>query len=306
MKRILFALLLAFMPTLALAGTPSYTGNVNIPASGSLKLLAGGTGCALVTLGAVSAGNCPVGTAVFAAGTNITITGSNPYTINCPNCAQTTGATFTGAVTFSSTATFNALLTASAGITSSSTSVPITIGTTGNYSPGIKFGTAGGFSTLATSASSLGTCNISASGMGLFNISGVLIDAWDLAGNQCSSGTIYYTSSRYTKQNIHAADIDGLAVFRDVNFNLAWEYLPKYGDPHQVRYGPMAEDLPAFISGPKRDRIDLEALVVAEGVAIHQLDVEQTILLCIVAGLGFWLLLVSFGLALVWNDRDRS
>ena len=291
-RKLLAMLVLAFIPHLVMAAAPTYTGNVNIPVGGNLTLLSGGTGCALVTLGQVSGGICPAGTAVFSAGTNITITGSNPYTINCPNCAQLTNTpqTFAGTLTFSNTTTFSSLLTGTAGATFSSSSVPVKVGASGAYtSGGVALGTTGGFAQLTTTSSSIATCAIVGNELALQNPAGSLVDTFDTSGNLCSLGTQYYVSSKSEKRDIRPAWINGLLTIDRADFNLSWEYKRALGVGDQVHYGPMAESLPTFISGPNHGRIDIQALLTTEAVAIQELS-------ALVAMLFVWCLALTIAL----------
>lgn len=299
-----FAALVVLAPLPAEAATTVYTGSLVVPVGNSITLTGAAAGCALVNSSSiVYQGSCPVGTAAFSGTSPIVITGTNPYTISCPTCLSTAGGTVSGNVTFSGTttfsgaATFNTLPTSTVGITNSSTSVAITSGASGSYSAGFKIGSgAGGFTQLSTTNTALGTCGVAGTALAI-SASGTLVTTDDTSGNLCTIGAIYYTSARDTKQNIRRAGIDGLAVLRGADFDLAWEYLPQYGDPHQTRYGPMADDLPSYISGPKHDRVDLEALVVTEGIAIKQLDAREkelsaAVLLLLILCLG---LLASLG-----------
>lgn len=294
MRRLLLALALVLVPLPAFAATTVYTGSLVVPTGGTITQSSGGTGCVLATLGIYSIGNCPVGTASFVAGTNITITGSNPYTIACPLCFLTTGGMISGAVTFSNPTTFNALPTSSVGLTNTSTSIPVTSGASGVYSKGFAIGNgASSFTYLGTTASTLATCNIPGSALAV-TVGSTLTTTIDASGNICTIGTMYYTSARFTKQNIRAGGFNGLQVVRAVNADLAWEYQAKYGDSHQTRYGPMADDLPSYISGPKHERIDLEAVVWTEWDAIARLDSEVQDMRIAGFGLTIWCLVLTF------------
>jgi hypothetical protein len=293
MRTLLALLALLLLPAPALAAATVYTGSLVVPVGGTITQASGGTGCVVATAGLYGIGICPTGTASFIAGTNITITGSNPYTINCPLCFQTTGGTITGATIFSNTTTFNGLLTSSVGITNSSATVPVTSGASAAYSKGFAIGNgAGTFSYLGTTASSLGTCSVAGTGLAL-TVGTTLTSAIDASGNLCTIGTIYYTSARYTKSNIRSADMHGLDVVRSVNANLAWNYKAQYGNPTQTRYGPMADDLPAYISGPNHSRIDLEAAIWTQWDALRSLDAEVQWLRLAVGALVVWCLVLS-------------
>ena len=278
MRKFFIALALLLLPVPALAASTVYYGSLTVPTGGNITWGAGGTGCVLSTLGIFSVGNCPAGTAAFTAGSNITITGSNPYTIACPNCFQTTGGTVSGATTFASQLTLSGGATSSMAISIPNGAYAFISGASGSYTAsGYWIGNgASTYSKLNTTSSTLCSGTVAGSGLAL-TVGSSLTTTIDSSGNLCTIGTIYYTSARKDKYDIHTAGIDGLRALAGADFNLAWKYRYPYGDPRQVHYGPMADNLPSYISGPHHDRIDLQALVVTEGVAIQQLASEVAV-----------------------------
>jgi hypothetical protein len=286
MKRILLALVLAFIPCMATAATSPYYGSLVVPVGGNVTYTGSASGCALFNSGILYQGICPVGTAAFVAGTSITITGSNPYTINCPLCFTTAGGTI-GATTVTG------LLTAQAGVTSSSTSVPIISGASGSASSGFKIGSASGFTQLSATATSV--CGGVTGNALTISSAGTPIVGLDTSGNLCATGTIYYTSDPSAKYDIHPAGIRGLDAIDAADFNLSW----KYKGSNQVHYGPMATSLPAFISGPNHDRIDTQALATTEAIAIQELSADIHTLWMLEFFTLFFLVLVATGLFVV-------
>ncbi len=267
MKRLLLILALALSPGVAHAAGAVYTGSLVVPVGSTITLTGTGSGCALInSSGIIYQGICPSGTAAFTGTSPIVITGSGPYAITCPTCFTTAGGTVTGSTTFSNP------LTAQQGITSSSISAPVISGISGTASSGFEIGSAAGFTQL--SATSTAVCGGITGNALTISSAGTAVIGIDTSGNLCSIGTIYYTSDKHDKWDIHSAHIDGLAALESTDFNLAWRYLPKYGNPNQVHYGPMANDLPSYISGPQHNRIDTQALSATEAVAILQLDHE--------------------------------
>jgi hypothetical protein len=259
MKRIALALLLAVLPLSAHAGAV-YTGSLVVPIGSTVTLTGSAAGCALFNSSSILyQGICPSGTAAFVAGTNITITGSNPYTINCPLCFTTAGGTI-GATTVTG------LLTTQAGVTNTSTSVPIISGASGTASSGFKIGSASGYTQLSATATSV--CGGVTGNALTISSAGTPVVGIDTSGNLCATGTIYYTSDPNAKYDIQPANINGLDAITHADFNLSW----RYKGQNQVHYGPMATSLPAYIAGPKHDHIDTQALATTEAIAIQQLS----------------------------------
>jgi len=281
MRRLLLALALVLFPATASAGA-LYTGSLYVPIGSTVTLQGSTVGCALFNgSGVLYEGVCPSGTAAFSGTLPIVITGSGPYAITCPTCFTTAGGSVSGATTFSS------LLTASAGINSTSTGVPVTSGASGFASAGYYLGSTAGFTKLSTTGTSV--CGGVTGNALTITSNATPIIGIDQAGNLCAIGTIYYTSDPKAKTDIAVAHIDGLAAIRGADFDLSW----RYKGSNQVHYGPMATQLPSFISGPNHDHIDTQALATTEAIAIQQLSNQVEAMRWMVAILAGLLVLIG-------------
>ncbi len=287
MKRLALALALCALPRAASAAGAVYTGSLVVPTGSTITMVGATAGCVVTNSAGVQvAGICPSGTAAFSAGTNITITGTNPYTINCPLCFQTTGGTVTGATTFN------------AGVTS--TALDISTGGALNF-----LSTAGQLG-VPGSGTVVGTVPCTA--LGVANSGVAWVDCFDTSGNIGTGGQVTATqfniaSRREWKSDIEYAGIDALSVLDEHHFDLAWHYLPKYGDPNIRHVGPMANDLPTYLSGPRHDAVNVYALAVTDAIAIKQLSAQIEALWVVVATLFGGL--VAVGLVTLQLAREK-
>lgn len=301
MRRILLVfLVLAVLPTVALAGTPLYTGSVSIPTTGQLTLLSGGTGCALITLGILSPGACPTGTTGIVAGTNITLTGSNPYTINCPLCFQTTGGTVSGATTFSALATFSAATTSQQYQIGTAASAPYAYefpdASARQVGLGYNCGTVNGI-TAAEFSVDVATL-------------GCLV-AVDASGNIGTLGQVTATqfnisSLRAYKKDIAPLHLNALSILERTCWS-SYRYRRSFiGNATGPHIGFIADCAPSILSGAAHDHFDLEAVSTVDSLAILQLSARVArlqIALFFVAGA---LVLVTFLLSAAFVFREKA
>lgn len=274
MRKLLLILALMLLPIPAFAANTVYTGSLVVPTTGSITQSSGGTGCVIATLGIYSIGNCPAGTAAFSAGTNITITGSNPYTISAPNVLPLTGGTLSGALTVNAAVTATGV-TSSGNLTSQGGS-----GSSCNLQ-GSEFkntATSGGDWYVYTG----NACTYDASLYWRTQSNNVVQMKLDGSGNltltnQVTATQFNISSKRAWKQDIQPLSFDALDMLHHTCWS-AYRYRPGHGDPTQTHIGFVADCAPSLLSGKAHDHYDVEAVATTDALAILQLDAQIKVL----------------------------